>query len=126
MRSTSLGKVMRGSFARSILGFEADGGCHGPWMRGSGIMVRGIPFLKKVAGFGAAEPRNLDVGDVGSDEDVMGLSVKTLCSKGFFDGVVRASSGIALRAASSGVRIKPDEDEGSSCRPRRTTSRFLR
>ena len=126
MRSTSLGKLMRGSFAKSMLGFEADGGCQGPWIRGSGIMVRGMPFLKNVAGFGAADPRNLDVGDVGSDEEVMGLSVKTLCSKGFFDGVVRASSGMAFCAASSGVRIRPDEDEGSSCRPRRTTSRFLR
>jgi hypothetical protein len=85
-----------------------------------------MPFLKKVAGLGVVDPRKREVGDVGNDEDVIGLSVNTLCSKGFFAGEVRASSGIAFLAASSGVRTSPEEDGGSSFRPRSTTSRFFK
>ena len=126
MRSMSLGKLMRGSFESSMLGFDAEGGSQGPWTRGSGIMVRGMPFLRKVAGLGVAEPRKRDVGEVGREEEVMGLSVSRLCRRGFLAGVVRASSGRAFVAASKGVRIRPDDSGGSSLRPRSTTLRFFK
>jgi hypothetical protein len=89
-------------------------------------MVRGTPFLRKVAGLGEAEPKNRLAGEVGNEDEIIGLSVSRLWSKGFLDGVDWASSGIALVAASDGVRIRPEDVEGSNLRACWTTSRFWR
>ena len=72
-----------------MLGVDEEGGCHGPEIRGSGIMVTGMPFFKKVAGFGDVEALGRSTSGLGSEEEIMGLSVSRLWIKGFFDRRVR-------------------------------------
>ncbi len=86
MRWRSRGKSMRGSDSRRRELPSGPGGVQGVIL-GSGIIVRGMPRLKKVAGVNlvmpevCSPPSSSGVGVMrrkGSDEDIVGLSVRRL------------------------------------------------
>jgi hypothetical protein len=111
---------MRGSDSRwSVVGWPGFGGIQG-WVLGSGMMVMGMPRLKKVEWGIEREGDSIGLRRPGGrEEDTMGLSVRRLWISGFRFGRVRtpvvwllvvvraelaASAGVVRRAEDVGGR----------------------